>query len=85
MRTTLDIADDVLAAAKERARREHKSMGQVVSELARQALTAPRASSELAPSVVREPPALYGVQPFASRGAVVTNDLIDRLRQDDAY
>jgi hypothetical protein len=25
-RTTLDIADDVLAAAKERARREHKSI-----------------------------------------------------------
>ena len=84
MRTTLDIADDVLAAAKERARREHKSMGQVVSELARQALTAPRASSELERSVVRETPAIYGVQPFASRGAVVTNDLIDRLRQDDA-
>ena len=90
MRTTLDIADDVLAAAKERARREHKSMGQVVSELIRQALTAPRepsglAPSGLAPSAVREPEAIYGVQPFASRGAVVTNDLIDRLRQDDAY
>jgi hypothetical protein len=85
MRTTLDIADDVLAAAKERARREHKSMGQVVSELMRQALTAPRASSELAPSVVREPAAIYGVQPFASSGVVVTNELIDRLRQDDAY
>lgn len=85
MRTTLDIADDVLAAVKERARREHKSMGQVVSELIRQALTAPRAPAELAPSLVREPPAIYGVQPFASRGAVVTNDLIDRLRQDDAY
>ena len=36
-------------------------------------------------SSVREPEAIYGVQPFASRGAVVTNDLIDRLRQDDAY
>ena len=33
----------------------------------------------------REPEAIYGVQPFAARGAVVTNDLIDRLRQDDAY
>ena len=85
MRTTLDIADDVLAAAKERARREHKSMGQVVSELIRQALTAPRVPSALAPSAVHEPPAIYGVQPFASRGAVVTNDLIDRLRQDDDY
>ncbi|WP_396219684.1 antitoxin [Gemmatimonas sp.] len=85
MRTTLDIADDVLAAAKERARRERKSMGQVVSELMRQALTAPREPTGLATSAVHEPRAIYGVQPFASRGAVVTNDLIDRLRQDDAY
>ena len=56
MRATIDVANDVLAAAKERA-----------------------------PSAVREPEPIYGVQPFASRGAVVTNDLIDRLRQHDAY
>jgi hypothetical protein len=60
-------------------------MGQVVSELIRQALTAPREPSGLVPSAVHEPPPIYGVQPFAPRGAVVTNDLIDRLRQDDAY
>lgn len=81
MRTTLDIDDDVLAAARERARREHKSMGQVVSELVRQALTAPPGLS----SVVKEPAAVYGVQPFARRGTVVTNELVDRLRNDDAY
>jgi hypothetical protein len=85
MRTTLDISDDVLAAAKERARREHKSMGQVVSELARQALNAPRQPTVALQSSVREPQAIYGIQPFARRGAVVTNDLIDRLRNDDAY
>lgn len=79
MRTTLDIDDDVLHAAKERARREQKTAGEVVSELLRQALTAP------APSAVREPKALYGFKPFARRGSVVTNELIDRLRQDDAY
>ena len=37
MRTTLDIADDVLFAAKELARREKKPLGQVISELARRA------------------------------------------------
>jgi hypothetical protein len=84
MRTTLDIDDDVLAAAKERARREHKSIGQVVSELARQTLTAPRALPS-GGTAVQEPPAVYGIQPFAKRGAVVTNELIDRLRSDDAY
>jgi hypothetical protein len=40
MRTTLDIADDVLQAARERARREKKTIGEVVSDLARSALTA---------------------------------------------
>lgn len=59
-------------------------MGQVISELVRQALTAPRAPGN-ASAVVNEPAAVYGVQPFARRGAVVTNELIDRLRSDDAY
>ena len=79
MRTTLDIADDVLIAAKERAKRERKTAGQVISELVRQALTAPRLS------VVREPKAVHGFRPFAPRGSVVTNELIDQLRKDDAY
>jgi hypothetical protein len=30
MRTTLDIADDVLAAARERARRERSSIGEII-------------------------------------------------------
>lgn len=81
MRTTLDIADDVLHAAKERARRENKTAGQVISELARQALTA----SVREPATVREPEPVYGFAPFAPSGRVVTNDVIDRLRSDDAY
>ena len=79
MRTTLDIADDVLNAAKERARREHRTAGEVVSELLRQALTS------AVPAAVREPKAVYGFRPFARRGAVVTNELIDQLRNEDAY
>ena len=80
MRTTLDIADDVLLAAKEHARREHKTLGQMVSELARRALT-------LAPDTKggREPQPVFGLKPFSRRGAIVTNDLVDRLRDDDAY
>ena len=80
MRTTLDIANDVLQAAKERARREKKTAGEVISELARSALTAlPEASG------VREPKVRYGFRPFPKRGGVVTNELIDTLREDDAY
>ncbi len=80
MRTTLDIDDDVLEAAKERARREKKTAGQVVSELLRRALTTAES-----PSVVRELPAVYGFRPFPAGDAVVTNALIDELRRDDAY
>jgi len=45
MRTTLDIDDDVLLAAKEHAARDHKSLGAVVSALAREALRRPAASA----------------------------------------
>jgi hypothetical protein len=80
MRTTLDIADDVLQAAKERAQREKKTTGEVISELARRALTTPQGL----PSV-KEPKAVYGIRPFAPRGRIVTNELIDKLREEDAY
>ena len=83
MRTTLDIADDVLQAAKERARRENKTAGEVISELARAALTAPALVAK-APKAA-EPRSRYGIRPFPKRGGVVTNELIDRLREDDAY
>jgi hypothetical protein len=80
VRTTLDIADDVLHAARELARREKKTVGEVISELARIALTTPRH-----PLVAREPKAVYGLRPFPKRGGIVTNQLIDKLREDDAY
>ena len=81
MRTTLDIADDVLQAVKERARRENRTAGEVISDLARAALTAPAATA----AKVSEPRAHYGIRPFPKRGNLVTNELIDKLRQDDAY
>jgi hypothetical protein len=80
MRTTLDIADDVLQAAKERAKRERKTVGEMISELARRALTAAQE-----PPSVKEPEAVYGLKPFARRGGIVTNELIDKLRDEDAY
>ena len=39
MRTTLAIDDDILAAAKHLAQRENKSLGEVISNLARQGLS----------------------------------------------
>ena len=39
MRTTIEIDDDILSVARELAKQQNKTMGQVVSALARQALT----------------------------------------------
>lgn len=82
MRTTLDLDEDVLASAKEIARRENKTAGQVLSELARRALTQGASSPTAAK---RAPAALHGFRPFASRGAVVTNALIQKLRDEGEY
>ena len=79
MRTTLDIDDDVLQAARERAKREGKTAGAVVSELARSALTSGPAA---APSAA--PRSVHGLRPFPKRRGVVTNELIDRLRDEGA-
>jgi hypothetical protein len=83
MRTTLDLADDVLAAVKERARRDGRTAGEVASMLLRQALTAPPSASD--PALVREPTPIFGFKPFPRSGTIVTNDLVDQLRSDDAY
>ena len=80
MRTTLDIDEDVMRAAKELARRDKTTAGAVISELARKALSAP----SVAPTA-EEPKAHYGFRPFARRGGIVTNELIDKLREDDVY
>ena len=78
MRTTIDIDDDVLQAARELAERQKRSMGSVISELSRQALTG---AAERRPTSGKP---LHGFRPFPRRGAVVTNRLIDQLRDEDA-
>lgn len=86
MRTTLDIEDDVLFAAKEIARREKKSLGQVISDLARRAFAQGTAQpSDKQPRVpgASERLATYGIHPLPARGGIVTNELIDRLRDEE--
>lgn len=76
MRTTLDIDDDLLQASKELAQHEGTTAGVIVSRLLRQALTAgagPTASTATA--------GLPGFRPFAAKpGAVVTDEMVNRLR-----
>ena len=83
MRTTLDIADDVLFAAKDFARREKRSIGQVVSDLLRKALTQPNYPAASTALISSERLAPYGITPLPRRGGVVTNELIDRLRDEE--
>jgi hypothetical protein len=78
MRTTLDIDDDILQAAKELARAKKKTAGQVLSELARKGLTQPRTGSRLT-----EVRIVDGIPVLPARGAVVTKELIDRLIEEE--
>lgn len=78
MRTTLNIDDDALSAAKELARRERKSAGQFISELIREAL-GQRAKDASPRPDDRE---FYGFQPIRAGGAVVTDELVNKLRDD---
>lgn len=85
MRTTLTLDDDVLQAARDRARREGRSIGEVISELARQALTSSRFAREATTNAELQGAAeLHGFRPLPSRGGVVSNALIDELREDEA-
>ena len=79
MRTTLDIADDVLMAVKERARRQKRSVGDLLSELAREALTHRSRES----SGAKKPKSFYGFDPLPPRGEAVSNELINKLREED--
>jgi len=74
MRTTLSIEDDVLAAAKELAAREGKSLGEVISSLARKALRPKRAARGRRNGV----PLL----PLRPGGARVTPELVNKLRDE---
>ncbi len=78
MRTTLDIDDDVLAAAKELAKARNATTGEVISELARKALTTPTRSTGSggpAGAVLKN-----GWYVLPSRGGPpVTSELVRRL------
>ena len=76
MRTTLDIDDNLLMAAKEIATRERRSLGAVVSGFVRLGVSAENHDER-----AEQGAAEFGYHPFPSRGGVVTNEVIDRLRE----
>jgi hypothetical protein len=72
MRTTLDIDEDVLLAAKELAAREGKTSGKVLSDLARRGINAPRRGSKPARVV-------NGFEVLPADGRVITPELVQRI------
>jgi hypothetical protein len=79
MRTTLDIDEEVLRAAKEIARRRRSTAGAVISELARQALSG-RAT---AVTGIGEPESFYGFRPLPAGGRVVSTETVEDLREEE--
>lgn len=79
MRTTLNIADDIMMAVKERARRQQRSAGDLLSELAREALTHQYGKD----SDGAKPKGCFGFEPLPARGMAISNQLIDKLREEE--
>ncbi len=77
MRTTLDIDDDVLQAAKELAAQEGSTAGRVISVLARRGLIAPEKTTEPLQSMRGNVPLL------PSRGEVVTLEHVRQLMDQE--
>jgi len=80
MRTTLDIDNDVLDAAKELARKQNTSAGQIVSQLLRKALTGQVENLSISQNAKSIKPSVAGFHPFPAGKKVVTNDIVNRLR-----
>ena len=71
MRTTLDLDADIIAAARSIAAARKQSMGKVVSDLVRQSLA------------VKVKKTVSGVPTLPRRGVIVTDELIDKLREEE--
>jgi hypothetical protein len=76
MRTTLDLSEDVLLAAKELAARNKVTMGEVISDLARKSL---RQGQSAPAGGLRN-----GFPQLPVTGQAITSELIKSLMDDDA-
>jgi hypothetical protein len=74
MRTTLSIDEDVLSAAKELAAQEQKTVGEVISALARRAMLPTEAAPKRRNGIL-----LLPVRPDAKP---VTLELVNKLRDE---
>ena len=81
MRTTLQLDDDVLAAARVLARQRRRSVGDVISDLARQALT--RTADGGSHNFLSQRSGLPQL-PVTASGGVVDLERVNQLRDEEA-
>ena len=74
VRTTLDIDDDLVQVARELARQQHTTMGQVVSDLIRKGMAPPSRPT------TRNGVPLFTPKPGAEKP---TLELVNRLRDSE--
>jgi hypothetical protein len=75
-RIALDIDDDVLALAKQLAKARHCTVGQVISDLARQALTRSPIRGE-------EPRYRNGFRILPATGQIITSEMVEKWLEDN--
>ncbi|MEK9812223.1 MAG: hypothetical protein VW440_04165 [Bordetella sp.] len=93
MRTTVDLDEDVLVAAKALSRAQRRTLGQVLSEAARKGILQGGQGSPLAHSKKSEglnagsasaQLARLGVHPFPyTGGPLATNQLVNQIRDQE--
>jgi hypothetical protein len=76
MRTTLDIDDDVLEAAKQLAKKKNSTAGEIISDLARRALTSPSNGNE-------EPRYRNGFRLLPPTGQIITSEMVRKWLEED--
>lgn len=70
MRTTLNLDDDLVIAARELARADRRSLGAVISDLAKRGLTPARIEADGELPVIRVPAGAAAITPQMVRRAL---------------
>lgn len=80
MRITIDIEDDILIIVKKLAQKKRVAQGKIISDLARETIIRRRLLEDKKES---RNVGVGGFRPFPSRGVIITNEQVNRLRDQE--
>ncbi len=84
MRTTFDLDDDVLAAAKALAKARQTTAGRIISDTMRRAIQLGLADAEPQPGAGPAPPShVFGFSPLTAPGQHIVTDATVRALRDE--